>query len=283
MFGFLIVDKPKGLTSYDVVEKIKLKVPKRIKVGHTGTLDPLATGVLIVAVGRATRLSEYLLKREKSYVVEGIFGYSSETYDIDGELKKVECPEVPRESLTGVLKNFTGTIKQVPPPFSAIRIKGKRAYQLAREGKKVQLPEREVTIYKLELLEYSYPKFKLFVRCSSGTYIRSLIHDLGRALSCDAVVSELRRVCIGNICEKEAVPLELIEKEGVEKFLKKPDEILGFPKVKINEIEKRLFLNGGFLVKNLPSGMYSVLSESNRFLGVAVSNGEVLKPKKVIN
>jgi len=282
MLGFLIVDKPKGLTSFNAVERVRRRVPKGVKVGHTGTLDPLATGVLILAVGKATRLSEYLLKKDKSYIVEGILGYYSETYDVDGDLKKVSCPEIPEEKFKQVLEKFTGTFKQVPPPFSAIKIKGKRAYQLAREGKQFELPEREVTVYKLELLAYSYPKFRLYVECSSGTYVRSLVHDLGKSLSCDAVVSELRRTCVGNICEDEAVPLKRVEEEGVEKFLKKPEEVLGFPTVRISEREERLFLNGSFLFKEVPPGLYSILSPSGKFLGIGVSNGEVLKPEKVI-
>lgn len=281
MIGFLVVDKPEGLTSHDVVLQVR-KLANGVKVGHTGTLDPLATGVLILALGKATRLSEYLLKRDKVYKVKGRLGLSSPTYDIDGELSLVNCPDISREALLSVLSHFKGKITQIPPPYSAVRVKGKRAYQLAREGKQVELPPREVEIYSLELLSFSYPDFELLVRCSSGTYIRSLIHDIGRKLGCDAVVVELRRTCVGNICESEAVPLETLEREGIKPFLKKPQEILGFPVVKLPPEKERLFKNGAPIPLDLPPGLYSVLSEKGEFLGVGRSNGEVLKPEKVI-
>ncbi len=279
--GFLVVDKPSGKTSHDVVDFVR-NLLKGEKVGHTGTLDPLATGVLILAVDRATRLSEYLLKNDKVYRVKGRFGFSSPTYDIDGELSPVECPEISKEELVSILSRFTGKIQQVPPPYSAIRVKGKRAYQLAREGKPVELPPRSVEIHSLELLSFSYPDFELLVQCSSGTYVRSLIHDIGRALGCDAVVVELRRTCVGKICEDQAVSLEILEREGVEPFIKPPHEVLGFPVVKLSGKRERLFRNGTPLSLLLKPGLYSVLSETGDFIGVGRSNGEVLKPEKVI-
>lgn len=282
MIGFLVIDKPKGLTSHDVVKRVRRLLSNSEKVGHTGTLDPLATGILILAVGKATRLSEYLLKRDKSYKVKGILGFSSPTYDVDGEVKKVECREIGEEEFKKALSKFLGTIEQSPPPFSAVRVGGKRAYELAREGKVVELPKRRVQIFNLTLLNFSYPEFELSVECSSGTYIRSLVHDIGRELSCDAVVSELRRTCVGDICESAAVPLERIEKEGVKRFLKRPEEVLGFPILKLTKEEERLFINGVFLRKELPEGLYSVLSEEGNFIGVGLSAKKFLKPEKVI-
>lgn len=283
MTGFLVLDKPKGVTSHGVVSKVRKLVWKRCKVGHTGTLDPLATGVLILAIGKATRLSKYLLKWDKVYVVKGRFGLSSPTYDVDGELSPVKCREVSKEEFLSVLPKFTGKVEQVPPSYSAVRIGGKRAYQLAREGKKVELPSRTVEIYSLELLSFSYPEFELKVHCSSGTYIRSLIHDIGSSLGCSAVVVELCRTCVGKICEEQAVPLEELEKEGIKPFLKPPQEVLGFPVLKLTEKEERLFRNGVFLRRELPKGFYSVLSCTGNFLGVGRSNGEVLKPETVIS
>lgn len=282
MVGFLVIDKPEGVTSHDVVLIVRKLVGRTVKVGHTGTLDPLATGVLILSVGKATRLSKYLLKRDKTYRVKGRFGLTSPTYDIDGELSSVECREISREELLAALPRFTGEVVQFPPPYSALRVKGKRAYQLAREGKKVELPPRTVKIYSIELLSYSYPDFELMVHCSSGTYIRSLVHDIGKVLGCSAVVAELRRVCVGNICEDEAVPLHLLKERGVEPFLKPPQEVLCFPTVELSEREERLFRNGAALPKTLPPGLYSVLSRSGAFLGVGKSNGEVLKPETVV-
>ncbi len=282
MIGFLTVDKPRGITSHDVVSRIRKLLGRKVKVGHTGTLDPLATGVLIIAVGKATRLSEYLLKRDKVYKVKGKFGLYSPTYDVDGKLSVVECQEVSKEELLSILPRFTGEVVQYPPPYSAVRVKGKRAYQLAREGKKVELPPRKVTIYSLKLLSFSYPTFELLVHCSSGTYVRSLVHDIGKALSCSAVVEELRRVCVGNICENEAISLDTLEKNGVEPFLKPPHEVLGFPTVILSEREEKLFKNGAPIPKTLPTGLYSALSLDREFIGVGRSNGEVLRPEKVI-
>ena len=282
-FGFLILDKPKGITSHDVVSEVRRLVGRRCKVGHTGTLDPLATGVLILALGKTTKLSKYLLKQDKVYIVRGRFGLSSPTYDVDGELSSVKCREVSEEELLSALPNFTGKIEQIPPSYSAVWVKGKRAYQLAREGKSVELPSRTVEIYSLELLSFSYPDFELRVHCSSGTYIRSLVHDIGNSLECSAVVVALRRICVGEICEEQAVSLEDLKREGVKPFLKPPQEVLEFPVLKLTEREEKLFRNGVFLRRELPKGFYSVLSHTGNFLGVGRSNGETLKPETVIS
>ncbi len=282
MTGFLIVDKPKGLTSHDVVSVVRKLLNKTEKVGHTGTLDPLATGVLILAVGKATRLAEYLLKRDKVYKVKGRLGFFSPTYDVDGDTVPVDCSEISQSEFLSSLSRFKGEILQIPPPYSAVRVKGRRAYELAREGKKVEIPPRKVRIHSLELISYSYPDFELAVHCSSGTYIRSLVHDIGRSLGCDAVVTELRRVCIGEICEDVAVPLSVVEEKGVKPFLKLPHEVLGFPVVKLSEEQERLFKNGVTISISISPGLYSVLSEKGQFIGVGRSNGEVLKPEKVL-
>ncbi len=283
MIGFLVVDKPRGITSHDVVSEVRKLVGKEFKVGHTGTLDPLATGVLVLALGKATRLSKYLLEKDKVYRVKGRFGLDSPTYDVDGELSSVECSDISKEELLSVLPGFTGKVKQVPPPYSAVRVGGKRAYQLAREGKKVELPPRTVEIYSLELLSFSYPDFELLVHCSSGTYVRSLIHDIGRALNCSAVVVELRRICVGKLCESRAVTLETLKNRGIAPFLLPPQEVLEFPLLVLTGKEEKLFKNGVFLKRELPPGLYSVLSPTRRFLGVGRSNGEVLKPETVVS
>ncbi len=282
MSGFLIVDKPKGISSHDVVSVVRELLPKRIKIGHSGTLDPLATGVLILAVGKATRLSEYLLKQDKCYLVKGQFGLESETYDADGDVREVECREVEEEELLKALQKFKGEIEQVPPPYSAVRIKGKRAYELAREGKKVELPPRRVKIHSIELVDFSYPTFTLEVCCSSGTYIRSLIHDIGKELSCSAIVVELRRTKVGQITQEKVISLDRLKEEGVEKFLIPPQEVLPFPKVELKGEEARRF-KGGAPVKvgELPQGRYSVL-EGERFIGVGIVEKGRLRPEKVL-
>ncbi len=282
MLGFLVVDKPRGTTSHQVVERVRKLLPKGQKVGHSGTLDPLATGVLILALGKATRLNEYLLKQDKCYLVKGELGLESDTYDADGKVRRVECKEVGEGELLKVLEEFKGEVEQVPPPFSAIRVKGKRAYQLAREGKKVELPPRKVVIHSIDLLDFSYPAFTLEVCCSSGTYIRSLIHDIGQKLGCSAIVIELRRTKVGKVSEKEAVPLERLEEEGVEKFIIPPQELLPFPQLKLKGDEVERFKRGAPLLKELPPGRYSILSEGGKFLGVGRVEKGRLKPEKVL-
>ena len=279
--GFLVIDKTKGITSHDVVLKVKRLFPRRTKIGHTGTLDPLATGVLILAVGKATRLAEYLLKKDKCYVVKGRLGLSSNTYDVDGEVREVPCKRVGEEELKEVLKDFTGEIEQVPPPFSAIRIKGKRAYELARKGAKVELPSRKVTIYSLKLLDFNYPDFTLEVCCSSGTYIRSLVHDIGRALGCDAVVVELRRTKVGNVSLEDAILLEKLNRKNISHYILPPDSLIDFPEVELGEREARLFKNGGRIRLNLPEGHYKVYSKGT-FLGIGIVKSGSLKPEKVL-
>jgi len=278
--GFLVVNKPKGLTSHKVVEKVRELLPKGVKVGHTGTLDPLATGVLILAVGKATKLSQFLTKKDKCYIVKGRFGLTTNTYDVDGEVKEVKCKGISKNELFEVLSEFRGEIVQTPPPFSAVRIKGKRAYELAREGKKVELPKRKVKIYLLELLEFKYPSFTLKVCCSSGTYIRSLIHDIGERVRCSAVVEELKRISVGKIGIENAVKLERIREKGLKSFLLKPQEILDFPTLEIEREEE--FKRGMKIPVKAEEGLYSVV-KNGKFLGVGevVREGKLL-PRKVL-
>lgn len=210
MNGFLLIDKPTGVTSFDVVFRVR-KLLKVRRAGHCGTLDPLATGLLIVAVGKATKLTQFLIGREKSYEVEAKLGQTSDTYDRDGNLSEISPTEqITREVVASALAEFRGSIRQRPPLYSAIKHEGKRLYKYARAGREVEVPEREVTIHELELLEFEASQAKISVRCSKGTYIRSLVHDLGEKLGCGAHVTELRRTAIGEISVAEAIsPAEL--------------------------------------------------------------------------
>ena len=280
--GFLIVDKPEEMTSFKVVKEIRKLFSGQFKVGHTGTLDPLATGLLILAVGKATRLSEYFLKQDKCYIVKGRFGLSSDTYDLDGELKEVPCPEITKDALLKVLERFRGEIEQIPPPFSAIRIKGKRAYELARKGEKVELKPRRVRIYSLKLLNFSYPDFEIEVCCSSGTYVRTLVHDIGKALGCDAVVVELRRTKVGKVTVDEAVPLSELSKDNIKSLLIPMDELLDMPEIKIPPESKGRFKNGTRIRVEAPDGLYKVYSDGE-FLGVGIVKSNLLKPEKVLS
>ncbi|AHB42268.1 tRNA pseudouridine synthase B [Candidatus Saccharibacteria bacterium RAAC3_TM7_1] len=214
--GVLLVDKPAGWTSFDVCAKIRgqiraeyqqqgIKPTKRqLRVGHAGTLDPFATGLLIVLLGDATKKADEFLKLDKVYEATIRLGQVSTTGDPEGDLTNVSDRQPTREEIEQVLTQFTGDIEQRPPVFSAIKIDGKRAYKLARNGEMIEMPLRKVTIYSLELLGYSYPELKIRTHVSSGTYIRSLAVDSGEVLGTGAYCSELRRVKIANYSVKEA-------------------------------------------------------------------------------
>jgi len=208
MFGLLNINKPPGCTSRDVVNRLQ-KLVRPEKIGHAGTLDPLATGVLVVAVGGATRLVEYLQQQSKSYLATFQLGRSSDTEDVEGKIVELPNPQQPtRTQIEAALPRFTGEIDQVPPAFSALKVGGRRAYALARRGEEVDLAARRVTIHRLELVEYAYPVLRLDVTCSSGTYVRSLGRDLARAVGTEAVMSALVRTAVGPFVLSEAISPE---------------------------------------------------------------------------
>lgn len=205
--NILFIDKPSGITSFDVIRRLRRKLNIK-KMGHAGTLDPLATGLLIVGVGPGTKeLTKYLgLPKEYEFLVE--FGKISTTYDADGEITNGKLRAVTRNEFENELENFIGEILQIPPAFSAKKIKGKCAYDLARKGEKVELAPQKVTINSIEILEWNWPFVKLRVKCSKGTYIRSLAHDLGQKFGCGGYVKELRRTAIGDFRVEQAEKLE---------------------------------------------------------------------------
>ena len=196
MNQILLIDKPSGITSFDVIRRLRNKLGVR-KMGHAGTLDPLATGLLIIAVGFATKEISKYMNLPKEYEVLMEFGKTSTTYDADGEISQGVLRDVGRDEFEKVLENFIGEISQMPPIFSAKKIKGVRAYDLARQGKEVKLEPRMVKIDKIKILEWDWPFVKLRVNCGKGTYIRSLAHDIGEKLGCGGYVKELRRTAIG--------------------------------------------------------------------------------------
>ncbi|MCE1253169.1 MAG: tRNA pseudouridine(55) synthase TruB [Anaerolineae bacterium] len=204
--GVLVVDKPVGLTSHDVVQIIRKGTNIR-RAGHTGTLDPRASGVLVVLVGPAVRLSEYVSASDKRYQAVMQLGASTDTYDADGTVTSTAPVEVSEEQFDDALQTFVGEIEQVPPPYSAVKVKGKKAYEMAREGEEVDLAPRKIKVYSLELLEWAPPEVVIDVYCSSGTYVRSLAHDLGEKLGCGAHLVGLRRTKSGRFTLRDAVPL----------------------------------------------------------------------------
>lgn len=196
MNQILLIDKPKGITSFDVIRRLRNKLGIK-KMGHAGTLDPLATGLLIIAIGFATKEISKYMNLPKEYEVLMEFGKTSTTYDADGEISQGILCDVSRDEFEKVLENFIGEISQMPPIFSAKKIKGVRAYDLARQGKEVKLEPRIVKIDRIEILEWNWPLVRLRVNCGKGTYIRSLANDIGEKLDCGGYVKELRRTAIG--------------------------------------------------------------------------------------
>jgi len=204
--GVLVVDKPVGLTSHDVVQIIRKGTNIR-RAGHTGTLDPRASGVLVILIGPAVRLSEYVSASDKRYQAVVRLGTRTDTYDADGRVISTSPVNITEQQFEDALKQFIGTIEQVPPPYSAVKIKGRKAYEMAREGEEVDLSPRTIQVYNLEILEWAPPEAVIDVYCSSGTYVRSLAHDLGETLGCGAHLVGLRRTKSGRFTLRDAVPL----------------------------------------------------------------------------
>ncbi|MCB9823074.1 tRNA pseudouridine(55) synthase TruB [Candidatus Nomurabacteria bacterium] len=218
----LLVDKPEGWTSFDVVAKIRGKIranfqnraikptKRQLRVGHAGTLDPFATGLLIILIGDACKRADEFLKLNKTYEFTAKLGAVSSTGDTEGEISQVSDEIPTKDEVLNVLSKFLGEISQVPPAFSAIKINGQRAYKLAREGKEIQIPSRQVFISRLELLEYNYPYLKCVCDVSSGTYIRALVEDLGQALKSGAYCLQLRRTRVGEFNISDSLLIDKI-------------------------------------------------------------------------
>ena len=208
MDEILLIDKPPGMTSFGVVARLRRVLSKqegkKVKVGHTGTLDPFATGLMIIVTGRMCRRAMEFTKLDKWYEAEIILGTESTTGDPEGELSRISGKKPDEGEIKQVLQKFTGKIEQTPPAFSAVKVNGRRAYQLARAGKKVDIPKRTITIYALELIGYDYPVLKLRTHVSSGTYVRSLAADIGKELKTGAYCQNLRRIKIADYDVKNA-------------------------------------------------------------------------------
>lgn len=226
MDGLLLVDKPTGVTSFDVVRRVR-KVADTGKVGHTGTLDPQASGLLPIVLGKCTRLAKFLSLDIKEYAFELELGAETETGDIEGEAVR-ECPweHVTEEDVREACERFVGDIEQVPPLYSAIKVDGKRAYELAREGVDFELEPRRVYVERLELRAFEPPRASLYVRCGSGTYVRALSRDIGGAVSSCAFTTAIRRTLVGRFRIEEATPLTELTSDTVHSHLLPPVEVM---------------------------------------------------------
>ena len=275
MDGIVIVDKPQGWTSQDVTAKLRGVFQTR-RIGHGGTLDPLATGVLPVFVGRATRGVEFFEHAEKTYETVLRLGITTDTEDITGTVLETKAVHVTREQLESVLEQFRGEIQQIPPMYSAIKINGQKLYDLARKGREVERPSRTVTIHQLTLLGMDADGVRLRVRCSKGTYIRTLCKDIGEALGCGGCMAALRRTSAGSYTAQEAIPLQtLIACDAPGKYLRGVDTMfIQHPSVTLTEKQALRCRNGNSFTVNLPEGTYRAYDRNGEFLMLAnVSDG----------
>lgn len=210
--GYLLIDKPIGITSYDVIRRLKRFLPRKYKIGHGGTLDPFASGLMIIMLGRATKSWDKLQQQAKTYLVKAEFGYATDTLDIDGEVISRVKTEMPleRQKIDEALGKFRGEILQIPPKYSALKIDGKRAYDLARDGVDFEIESRKATIYRNEIVDYNWPFLELEIEVSSGTYIRTIVDDLAKSLGTLATAVALRRLQIGEFRTENALSLDRI-------------------------------------------------------------------------
>ncbi len=280
MQGLILINKPKGITSFSAVNKTKWLAREK-RVGHTGTLDPLATGVLPVFIGRATALAGIVLDADKSYIAEVKLGVSTDTCDITGTVLAEKPVEVTEDQLLRVLDKFRGKLKQVPPIYSALKKDGVRLYELARRGETVDIEAREITINRLELLSFEGDTFKIEVDCSKGTYIRSLCRDIGEALGCGATMTELCRTATGGFDISETVSLDDLTRENIENYLLPEETALkNLPEVFVTEKQAIRFGNGGQLayerLKNadFKDDQLLRIKHNNIFLGVGFADNQ---------
>ena len=281
MFGFLNIYKPKGKTSHDVVAILR-RITKIKQIGHTGTLDPFAEGVLPICIGKATRLIEYL-NDDKAYIGTVQLGKSTTTYDTEGEIVNSSEQKVSLEEIKEKLVQFRGEIEQLPPIYSAIKVNGKKLYEYARKGEDVEIKPRKVNIHKLEIINFDKEKqiLELHIECSKGTYIRSIAHDLGESLGCWGHLIKLVRIQAGRFGVNEAIDLEtLATKEQVQGNLIYPLEYLNYPKHELNENEKEKVSHGMALNIDLPNGI-CILTNQNKLVAVANVENKKAKMAKV--
>ena len=275
MNGIVIIDKPAGWTSQDVVSKLR-GVFKTRRIGHGGTLDPMATGVLPVFVGRATRGVEFFEHAEKIYETVLRPGITTDTEDITGTVLTQTACSITAEMVEAVLPRFRGEIMQVPPMYSALKVNGQKLYDLARKGKEVERQPRPITIFELTLLGVDQEGIHLRVHCSKGTYIRTLCKDIGQALGCGGCMAALRRVQAGEYTIEESVPLEkLLENDNPEQYLRPVDSMFrNHPSVTLTENQERRCRNGGSFSVKIPDGTYRAYAPNGEFLMLAkVENG----------
>ena len=283
MDGVIIINKPKGYTSHDVVNIVRKQLNMK-KVGHTGTLDPNATGVLPILVGQATKISKYLIEHKKTYIATIELGEKRDTGDSEGNIIESDSniKEFDISIIKQVLQSFLGKQKQIPPMYSAIKLNGKKLYEYARSGQKVKVEPREIEIYKMELIEYKNNRIEFKVECSKGTYIRTLCENIAEKLGTIGYMKELQRTFVDKFKIEDSINLEELSKDEAQKRIITIENIFKEKeKVYLNGKGVELFLNGVQLTRELEDGVYRVYNNNN-FIGLGIIKNKLLKRDIVI-
>ena len=290
MNGVLNIFKNKGMTSFDVVSRVR-KIAKEKKVGHTGTLDPEAEGVLPVCLGKGTKIIDYIMNSEKGYSVKFKLGIKTTTYDLEGEIiEERDTSFLKEEEVKNVINSFKGEYLQVPPMFSALKKNGVRLYELARKGIEVEREGRNITIYNIENINIDLPYVSMDVTCSKGTYIRSLCYDIGEKLNVFATMTDLKRFKTSFFCEEDSININDLNEENIkEKLISIEDALKNYPKIYIEKGYTKLIANGvrvgdkrftkDFVENNV---LYRVYGEDKEFLGLGKKNEEGFKMEKLL-
>ena len=287
--GIIILNKQKGCTSHDVVAKTKRLLKE--KVGHTGTLDPNATGVLPLLVGQGTKLSKYIIEHDKEYIATLKLGEKRDTADSEGaiiEERQIDYSVLQKENVEKILQSFIGKQEQIPPMYSAIKINGKKLYEYARKNEKIELEPRHIEIYKMDLIDIIKDTIIFKVQCSKGTYIRSLCEDIAKRLNTVGYMQDLERSRVGKFDIKDSITIEELEQNiensefinkhfiTIEKYFKDKESI------KLDEKRLSLFLNGVKLTHNLTDDMYKIYDENNKFVGIGSVKNNLLKREIIV-
>lgn len=286
MNGIIIINKPKGCTSHDIVYKVKKMFNE--KVGHTGTLDPMAEGVLPILIGKGTLLSKYLINHDKKYIVKLQLGIKTDTADSEGKIieeQQVDTELLNEKNIIKVLKSFIGKQEQIPPIYSAIKVNGKKLYEYARKGQEVELQPRQIEIYDVNLIKYSVEdkqiEFEVF--CGKGTYIRSLCEDIAEKFDTVGYMKELKRTQVGDFKIDDSITIDDLEKNiNNEEFIN--NKIISIEKlfceknsIKLDDRKLQLFLNGVKLTQKYDADIYKIYDKNNKFIGIGTIENQLLK------
>lgn len=281
MDGVLIINKPKGYTSHDVVNVLRKELNTK-KIGHTGTLDPNATGVLPILVGQATKISKYLIEHDKTYIAELKLGERSLSGDLEGEIiERKAIPELTKKQIETTLNSFLGKQEQIPPIYSSIKINGKKAYEYARKGEKIEIPARDIEIMDISLIKFKGDIITFEVKCSKGTYIRVLCEDIAKKLGTVGLMSNLTRTEVDNFSIENAYTLEDIKTKKDILFISIEEVFKTNPSINLDDRKKELFLNGVKLTFNEPENVYRIYN-NDIFIGLGILQNNLLKRDIII-